>query len=195
MRTFRMGFQIPGVSSLIFVTFCDMFGFYGAYTFLGSFVRSSSHLGSDVAGGLVMAYGIGFAVSPVMGYFTDRFGRRRSLIISRFVGRFNLPSVSGSERSISDSCAPYLGDWAKHCPNDPEYTFNRSVPRTSGNSDGALQFRNQHGSCLGFFDDGTCIYEVWIWISYLDMRGSHTDGSRNTGDFGNSQTKAYLRAI
>jgi DHA1 family inner membrane transport protein len=85
MRTYRMGFQIPGVSLLIFVTFCDMFGFYGAYTFLGSFVRSSDHFGSAAAGELIIPYGIGLALSPLMGRVADRFGHRRSLLVALVV--------------------------------------------------------------------------------------------------------------
>ncbi|WP_156039982.1 MFS transporter [Alicyclobacillus macrosporangiidus] len=92
--------QIPGVLPLVFVTFCDMFGFYGAYTFLGSFVRSSQHFGTAAAGELIIPYGIGFALSPLTGRFADRFGHRRSLLIALFLLAAVLTSLPHLGQSV-----------------------------------------------------------------------------------------------
>lgn len=85
VRTFCLAVQIPGVQTLLSITFCTMFGFYGAYTYLGSFLRSNYHFGSAAAGAFMLMYGIGLALSPVTGQITDLFGKRQSLLIALVV--------------------------------------------------------------------------------------------------------------
>lgn len=82
MRNINMAVRTPGVLSLIFVTFCDMFGFYGAYTYFGSFVRYAWHYGPTAVAGLIMVYGIGLAFSPITGRLADRYGQHKLLLAS-----------------------------------------------------------------------------------------------------------------
>jgi DHA1 family inner membrane transport protein len=76
----RRVLRIRGVAPLIIATFCDMFGFYGAYTFLGPYIRLTHHAGSGFSGIIITSYGIGLALSPVMGRLADSVGHRQSLV-------------------------------------------------------------------------------------------------------------------
>jgi len=77
-----VGIKTRGVLPLIFATFCNMFGFYGMYTFVGSALRSVFPEGSSIAGKMIMVYGLGFAASSFTGRIADRVGKKKSLIFS-----------------------------------------------------------------------------------------------------------------
>lgn len=76
------GTRTQGVLPLTLATFCNMFGFYGMYTFLGSFLRSIFPQGSSIAGTLILIYGLGFAASSFTGKIADKVGKERSLLFS-----------------------------------------------------------------------------------------------------------------
>jgi DHA1 family inner membrane transport protein len=76
----RRVLRVRGAIPLIVTTFCDMFGFYGTYTFLGPYIRFTHHAGSGLAGVIITSYGIGLALSPVIGRLSDSKGHRRVLL-------------------------------------------------------------------------------------------------------------------
>lgn len=85
VRSFLEAFLTPKVPAIITVTLCNMLGFYGMYTYLGSYLRTVFPLGSSIAGIMIIVYGLGFATSYFSGKFADKFGKRRSLIITMAV--------------------------------------------------------------------------------------------------------------
>jgi predicted MFS family arabinose efflux permease len=68
------------VSILILTTFCNMFGFYGVYTFLGSYVQDAYALNVNESGKVILFYGIGIALSPLAGLIVDYLGKKPTLI-------------------------------------------------------------------------------------------------------------------
>lgn len=82
LETITAGLRARGVPTLIGVTLCLMFGFYGMYTYLGSFLRITFHLGSAGASGFLVVYGLGFATGPVTGFLADRVGKVRALVVA-----------------------------------------------------------------------------------------------------------------
>ncbi|MBM7662594.1 putative MFS family arabinose efflux permease [Bacillus mesophilus] len=84
------------VTLLLFTTFCNMFGFYGVYTFLGSYVQQAYQLNVSESGKVILFYGIGIALSPLAGVIVDFFGKKAALItalIGLSVTLFALSSV------------------------------------------------------------------------------------------------------
>lgn len=65
---------------LLFVNFLNMMGFFGIYTFLGSFARDRFDFGADEAGLLVICYGAGQAVITLNGHLVDRIGKGPALM-------------------------------------------------------------------------------------------------------------------
>ncbi|MFJ5671719.1 MFS transporter [Bacillus safensis] len=71
--------KIDRVPAYLTVTFCNMLGFYGMYSFLGAYLQSLFSGGQSTAGLLIMAYGVGFSMSIFTGKLADWFGKTRSL--------------------------------------------------------------------------------------------------------------------
>lgn len=67
------------------VTFSNMIGFYGVYTYLGTAIRHAQHVGSAGAAGYVLCYGLGLAGSTLRGDVLDRLGKVRLLGIALWV--------------------------------------------------------------------------------------------------------------
>ncbi len=61
------------------VTFFNMLGFYGVYTYLGTAVRQVQDVGSAGASAYVLFYGAGLAFSTLRGDILDRIGKIRVL--------------------------------------------------------------------------------------------------------------------
>ena len=61
------------------VTFLNMLGFYGVYTYFGTAVRDAQRIGSAVASAYVLCYGVGLALSTLRGDILDRLGKVRVL--------------------------------------------------------------------------------------------------------------------
>ncbi len=73
--------NIERVPAYLTVTFCNMLGFYGMYSFLGTYLQSLFEGGQSSAGLLIMVYGIGFSMSVFTGKLADFFGKTRSLFM------------------------------------------------------------------------------------------------------------------
>lgn len=69
----------PSVLFVFGVTFLNMLGFYGVYTYFGTAVRDAQHIGSAGASAYVMCYGVGLALSTLRGDILDRLGKVRVL--------------------------------------------------------------------------------------------------------------------
>lgn len=80
--TFRDALKVPRVPVYIIITFCNMIGFYGMYSFLGSYLQDVFAGGNTAAGLFIMIYGIGFSMSVITGKIADRIGKMRSLVIA-----------------------------------------------------------------------------------------------------------------
>lgn len=80
--TFRDALKIPRVPVYITITFCNMIGFYGMYSFLGTYLQDVFTGGNTAAGLFIMIYGIGFSMSVITGKVADRIGKMRSLLIA-----------------------------------------------------------------------------------------------------------------
>lgn len=80
--TFRDALKVPRVPVYIIITLCNMIGFYGMYSFLGSYLQDVFTGGNTAAGLFIMIYGIGFSMSVFTGKIADRIGKMRSLIIA-----------------------------------------------------------------------------------------------------------------
>ncbi|MCY8724158.1 MFS transporter [Bacillus inaquosorum] len=80
--TFRDALKVPRVPVYITITFCNMIGFYGMYSFLGSYLQDVFTGGNTAAGLFIMIYGIGFSMSVITGKMADRIGKMRSLLIA-----------------------------------------------------------------------------------------------------------------
>ncbi|MGY0434780.1 MFS transporter [Bacillus rugosus] len=80
--TFRDALKVPRVPVYITITFCNMIGFYGMYSFLGSYLQDVFTGGNTAAGLFIMIYGIGFSMSVITGKIADRIGKMRSLFIA-----------------------------------------------------------------------------------------------------------------
>ncbi|MCY8205309.1 MULTISPECIES: MFS transporter [unclassified Bacillus (in: firmicutes)] len=80
--TFRDALKVPRVPVYITITFCNMIGFYGMYSFLGSYLQDIFTGGNTAAGLFIMIYGIGFSMSVITGKVADRIGKMRSLLIA-----------------------------------------------------------------------------------------------------------------
>ncbi|MBJ8031283.1 MFS transporter [Bacillus cereus group sp. N21] len=79
IHSYYTAFTSPNVPVLIIITFCNMIGFYGMYTYLGSYLRSVFPSGTSVAGSLIIVYGLGFATSCITGKYADKIGKEISL--------------------------------------------------------------------------------------------------------------------
>ncbi|TCW47563.1 multidrug resistance protein [Bacillus thuringiensis] len=79
IHSYYNAFTSPKVPVLIVITFCNMIGFYGMYTYLGSYLRSVFPSGTSVAGSLIIIYGLGFATSCISGKYADKIGKEISL--------------------------------------------------------------------------------------------------------------------
>ncbi|SDD68598.1 MFS transporter [Paraburkholderia lycopersici] len=64
------------------ITFFNMLGFYGVYTYLGTAVRNAQHVGSAGAAAYVLCYGLGLACSTLRGDLLDRLGKVRLLAVA-----------------------------------------------------------------------------------------------------------------
>ncbi|MCY8175512.1 MFS transporter [Bacillus inaquosorum] len=80
--TFQDALKVPRVPVYITITFCNMIGFYGMYSFLGSYLQDVFTGGNTAAGLFIMIYGIGFSMSVITGKVADRIGKMRSLLIA-----------------------------------------------------------------------------------------------------------------
>lgn len=83
--TFRDALKVPRVPVYITITFCNMIGFYGMYSFLGTYLHHVFSGGNTTAGLLIMIYGIGFSMSVFTGKIADKAGKMRSLITAMAV--------------------------------------------------------------------------------------------------------------
>ena len=75
-------FLNPGAVLGLWVNLCNMVAFFGAYTYLGIWLRDMLHLSSDGAGLMIVAYGVGLAVATLNGRFLDLLGHRRALYLA-----------------------------------------------------------------------------------------------------------------
>lgn len=75
-------FLDPGARLILLVNVCNMVAFYGAYTYLGSWLRGSMGMGSDGAGLVILAYGAGLALMTLNSWLLDRLGHRQSLYLA-----------------------------------------------------------------------------------------------------------------
>ncbi|MFE8702439.1 MFS transporter [Cytobacillus sp. FJAT-54145] len=82
LKSFMAAIQTPFVPSLIFITFCNMLGFYGMYSYFGSYFRSTFSSGSAFVGVVVVIYGIGFASILFTGRFVDKINKKQALTYS-----------------------------------------------------------------------------------------------------------------
>ncbi|MGG0263138.1 MFS transporter [Bacillus mycoides] len=80
LTSYYKAFTSQNVPLLIGITFCNMIGFYGMYTYLGSYLRSVFSSDQSVAGTLIIIYGLGFATSSISGKYADRIGKEISLV-------------------------------------------------------------------------------------------------------------------
>lgn len=80
LTSYYKAFTSQNVPLLIGITFCNMIGFYGMYTYLGSYLRSVFSSDQSVAGTLIIIYGLGFATSSISGKYADRIGKEVSLV-------------------------------------------------------------------------------------------------------------------
>lgn len=87
-------FKTKEVGILILVTFCNMFGFYGLYTFLGSFIQDTYSFSATESGKVILFYGIGIALSPLSGVIVDFLGKKVTLISALFLLTINLIALS-----------------------------------------------------------------------------------------------------
>lgn len=78
--TFRDALKVPRVPVYLTITFCNMIGFYGMYSFLGTYLHRVLPGGNTASGLLIMVYGIGFSMSVFTGKIADKAGKMRSLI-------------------------------------------------------------------------------------------------------------------
>ncbi|MCC9022784.1 MFS transporter [Bacillus nakamurai] len=83
--TFRDALKVPRVPVYIMITFCNMIGFYGMYSFLGAYLHHVFSGGNTTVGLLIMIYGIGFSMSVFTGKIADKAGKMRSLITAMAV--------------------------------------------------------------------------------------------------------------
>lgn len=75
----RAALAVPGVPTLLVVCVAMMAGFYGAYGYLGAYVRALHGTGAAAAGAVVLAYGLGFTAGTSAGPLIDRLGPARVL--------------------------------------------------------------------------------------------------------------------
>lgn len=75
-------FLDPGARLILLVNVCNMTAFYGAYTYLGTWLRTDLGMGSDGAGFVILAYGVGLALTTLNSRLLDRIGHRRSLYLA-----------------------------------------------------------------------------------------------------------------
>ncbi len=75
-------FLDPGARFILVVNVCNMTAFYGAYTYLGTWLRNGLGLGSDGAGFVILAYGAGLAVTTLNSRVLDRIGHRHTLYLA-----------------------------------------------------------------------------------------------------------------
>lgn len=84
LQHFLVALKEKQVGILLFTTFCNMFGFYGAYTFLGTYLQDTYQLTVSQSGTLILFYGFGIALSPLSGFIVDYFGKRGTLTVAMF---------------------------------------------------------------------------------------------------------------
>jgi len=70
--------RVPGIGGGLFSAFALMLGFYGTYAFLGAHVADRLGRGTDGAGWVTLAYGVGFGVSVLLDPVLDRMPPRRA---------------------------------------------------------------------------------------------------------------------
>ncbi|MCH8502839.1 MAG: MFS transporter [Ectothiorhodospiraceae bacterium] len=75
-------FLDPGARLILLVNVCNMVAFYGAYTYLGTWLRNGMGMGSDGAGLVILAYGAGLALMTLNSRLLDRLGHRQSLYLA-----------------------------------------------------------------------------------------------------------------
>lgn len=78
-------FRDPGARRILLVNVCNMVAFYGAYAYLGTWLRTDLGMGSDTAGLLILAYGAGLALITLNSRLLDRLGHRQALYLA-YVG-------------------------------------------------------------------------------------------------------------
>lgn len=80
-RDYAAALTVPAVRWSLTTTLLWMTGFYGLYTFIGTFLQSSLHIGTAAAGTYLIAYGIGnFAASMTSGWVNTKLGSPRRAI-------------------------------------------------------------------------------------------------------------------
>jgi len=80
LRVLTRALGVKGVLPLMLVHFAAMTGFYGMYTYLGSFLRGAFAMGSAGAGAFVLIYGLGFTLATLNARIIDRIGKARALV-------------------------------------------------------------------------------------------------------------------
>ena len=74
--------RTPAVPLLLAVDFLEMFGFYGTYTYLGTYLQDTLLLGSGGAALLIMFEGLGTATTTLTARFLDQIGKERALFVA-----------------------------------------------------------------------------------------------------------------
>ncbi|KXZ19967.1 MFS transporter [Bacillus atrophaeus] len=106
--TFLQALRVPRVPVYITITFCNMTGFYGMYSYLGTYLQQVFSGGNTVAGLFIMIYGIGFSMSVFSGKAADRFGKMRSLVIAMAVLSILLACLPYAPKSLPLLCIGLL---------------------------------------------------------------------------------------
>ncbi|MEU1277826.1 MFS transporter [Streptomyces sp. NPDC005805] len=78
-RSTAEALRAPRVGLYVLVTFLNMLGFYGMYTYLGSAMQYRFGAEGGLTGVMILVYGLGFATSFVTGKWADGRGKERVL--------------------------------------------------------------------------------------------------------------------
>ncbi|CAM5366938.1 sugar efflux transporter [Bacillus safensis subsp. safensis] len=151
--------KIDRVPAYLTVTFCNMLGFYGMYSFLGAYLQSLFSGGQSTAGLLIMAYGVGFSMSIFTGKLADWFGKNTFtfLCAGRHYACSCLTSLCTVLMDIAHFCFIYLGCHAKFICHAFEHRPERLLPNPPRQSDGFLQPCFQSCRNAWISSDGTCL--------------------------------------
>ncbi|WP_412562590.1 MFS transporter [Thalassobius sp. MITS945101] len=73
--------RVPGITRALFANLMLMFGFFGAYGFLGTHVVEVLGRSTTQAGVLTMIYGSGYGIAALLNRFVDRLSRQHAMAL------------------------------------------------------------------------------------------------------------------
>lgn len=82
LRALADAVRTPAVPMLLAVDFLEMFGFYGTYTYLGTYLRDTLLLTSGGAALLIIFEGLGTTTTTLTARLLDRVGKERALFVA-----------------------------------------------------------------------------------------------------------------